>query len=134
MYVGAVAGNNKISFEDIFRETPESFRKIDSVEAELEFRYINPSDLEVLKQLTSNTSVPSPGTIPFDFEPGDNIFGEPDFRTGGKRNVPIQSANFRPFDKSNFELCALDVLAFASFNTDKVMLKPSNEGFINGFV
>ena len=106
MYVGALAGNNKISFEDIFRETPESFRKIDEVEAELEFRYINPSDLEVLKQLTANTTVPTPGYIPPTPGAGSiggfNAFGEPDFdfRIGSKKTIPPVSADYIPFDKS----------------------------------
>ena len=43
-----------MSFEAVFGEPPESFRSIDEVEAELEFRYVTPSDLETLKQLTSD--------------------------------------------------------------------------------
>ena len=53
MYIGALAGNNNLILENIFRDTPESFRRIDNVEVKLEFRYITSSDLETLKQLTA---------------------------------------------------------------------------------
>ena len=55
MYVGPLAGNKLMSIQSIFKDAPESFRSVDDVEVELEFRYITRGDLETLKNLTVST-------------------------------------------------------------------------------
>ena len=53
MYVGALSKNLPMSIQSIFKDAPESFRSVDNVEVELEFRYISTADLQTLKNLTS---------------------------------------------------------------------------------
>ena len=64
MYIGPLSNGMDLTFDTIFDQPPESFRKIDEVEAELEFRYISEADLETLKSLTatfdSTTNYPTP--------------------------------------------------------------------------
>ena len=52
MYIGALAGDQMMSFEALIDSPSESFSKVDEIEAELEFRYIDINDLETLNQLT----------------------------------------------------------------------------------
>ena len=53
MYIGALSKNQPMSIQSVFKDAPESFRSVDNVEVELEFRYITTADLETLKNLTS---------------------------------------------------------------------------------
>ena len=98
MYIGALAGNNDLILENIFRDTPESFRRIDNVEVKLEFRYITSSDLETLKQLTVKN--PSLYTDPPRKDPKPGVL--PPFKVdGGKRDTtvyPTSVASYTAFE------------------------------------
>ena len=53
MYVGALAKKNPMTLQSIFSDAPESFRSVDDIDVELEFRYITAGDLRVLQTLTT---------------------------------------------------------------------------------
>ena len=96
MYVGALAKDMPMTLQSIFSDAPESFRSVDDVEVELEFRYITQADLEILKNLTVKENVPDIGsrTYDYDFEfdggiGGEYGFGKPqDIQNGSSNNYP----------------------------------------------
>ena len=53
MYVAPLSNGNKITFETMLDQPAESFRKVDEVQAELEFRYVTDADLKALQDVTS---------------------------------------------------------------------------------
>ena len=53
MYIGALSKNLPMSIHSVFKDSPESFRSVDNIEVELEFRYITSADLETLRNVTS---------------------------------------------------------------------------------
>ena len=86
MYVGALAKDFPMTLQSIFSDAPESFRSVDDVEVELEFRYINLADLNTLKTLTSKPNFPDVGYKDW----------EPEFQEGPPAEFEKRSAGIYP--------------------------------------